>query len=210
MAHLNGQALQIWNKGDSLTADALNANFQIIADRLERVMAQALLPDAANTDLQMRMRAIVERICRLEDLTAMHARQRNEKEWAPLSHLGAVLVRVAQLQQSVEDAVARLEAAHGEIIATHDSQHVRISRLEQQPEPATAEAHNELAYLHASTMQKAKMALGQAIALRHEITILRALALGHDRQANRLEFAPLSTVAHLLERIMKLEAREKC
>ena len=205
MAHLNGQALQTWNKGDSLTADALNANFQIIADRLERVMAQALLPDAANTDLQMRMRAIVERVSRLEDLTAMHARQRNEREWAPLSHLGAVLVRVADLQKSVEDAVARLEKAHAEIIATHDRQHVRISRLEQQPEAASVEAHNELAYLHADTMQKAKMALGQAIALRHEITILRALALGHDRQANRLEFAPLSTVGHLLQRIMALE-----
>jgi len=207
MAHLNGQALQTWNKGDSLTADALNANFQIIADRLERVMAQALQPDPANTDLQMRLRAIALRISRLEDLTAMHARQRNEREWAPLSHLGAVLVRVADLQKSVEDAVTRLEKAHAEIIATHDRQHLRLSRLEQQPEAASVEAHNELAYLHASTMQKAKMALGQAIALRHEITILRELALGHDRQANRLEFAPLSTVAHLLERIMKLEAR---
>src|SRR5215471_20661689 len=98
MAHLNGQALQTWNKGDSLTADALNANFQIIAGRIERVMAQALMPDAVSTDLQMRLRAIVERIGRLEDLTAMHARQRNEREWAPLSHLGAVLVRVADLQ----------------------------------------------------------------------------------------------------------------
>ena len=36
---------------------------------------------------------------------------------------------------------------------------------------------------------------------------LRKLALGHDRNANRLEFAPLATVAHLLQRVMEIEKR---
>src|SRR5215475_8810458 len=182
MAHLNGQALQTWNKGDSLTADALNANFQIIADRLERVMAQALSPDAANTDLQMRLRALVERIGRLEDLTAMHARQRNEKEWAPLSHLGALVTMVNEVNS-------------------------RLQRLEQQPDSATQEEHAALARDHERLALKEHMLLSQIIALRHEVGLLREMTMGHDREANRKEYAPLSTVAHLRERIMALEAR---
>jgi len=51
------------------------------------------------------------------------------------------------------------------------------------------------------------MLLAQTIALRSEVAALRELALGHDRNANRMEFAPLSTVGHLLQRIMALEAR---
>ena len=47
----------------------------------------------------------------------------------------------------------------------------------------------------------------QAVALRQEVGQLRKLALGHDRLANRMEYAPLSTVGHLLQRIREIEAR---
>src|SRR5215831_13261459 len=208
MAHLNGQALQTWNKGDSLTADALNANFQIIADRLERVMAQALLPDPANTDLQMRLRAIVERIARLEDLTAMHARQRNEKEWAPLSHLGALVTMVNEVNRRFEDACRRIDEMHTRRGVEHEDLDRRLQRFEQQPDNATQEDFIALARDHERLALKEHMLLSQIIALRAEVRILREMAMGHDREANRKEYAPLSTVAHLLERIMKLEARD--
>jgi len=208
MAHLNGQALQTWNKGDSLTADALNGNFQIIADRLERVMAQALLPDAANTNLQMRMRAIVERIGRLEDLTAMHARQRNEREWAPLSHVGALVTMVNEVNRRFEDACRRIDEMHAGKAIEHEDLDRRLQRLEQQPDAAREEDFAALARDHDRLALKEHMLLSQIIALRAEVRILRELAMGHDREANRKEYAPLSTVAHLLERIMKLEARD--
>jgi len=208
MAHLNGQALQTWNKGDSLTADALNANFQIIADRLERVMAQALLPDAANTDLQMRMRAIVERIGRLEDLTAMHARQRNEKEWAPLSHLGALVTMVNEVNRRFEDACRRIDEMHTRRGVEHEDLDRRLQRFEQQPDSASEEDFIALARDHERLALKEHMLLAQVIALRHEVGLLRQMAMGHARNRNEIEYAPMSTVGHLLSRIMKLESGE--
>jgi hypothetical protein len=207
MAHLNGQALQTWKKGDQLAATDLNVNFAILADRLERVMAQALLPDPANTDLQMRMRAVVERIDRLEELTAMHARQRNEREWAPLSHLGALVTMVNEVNRRFEDACRRIDEMHASIGVEHDDLHRRLQRLEQQPDAATQDDFTALVRDHDRLALKEHMLLAQIIALRHEVTILRELALGHDREANRKEYAPLSTVGHLLQRIMALEAK---
>src|SRR5215475_13996625 len=205
MAHLNGQALQTWNKGDSLTADALNANFQIIADRLERVMAQALSPDAANTDLQMRLRALVERIGRLEDLTAMHARQRNEKEWAPLSHLGALVTMVNEVNRRFEDACRRIDEACARVGVENDNLDRRLNRLEQQPDAAAEEDFAALVLDHERLALKEHMLLAQIIALRHEVSLLREMTMGHARQRNEIEYTPLSTTAHLLQRIQKLE-----
>jgi hypothetical protein len=207
MAHLNGQTLQTWKKGDQLNAPDLNGNFTILADRIERTMAQALLPDPANTDLQMRMRAIVERIARLEDLTAMHARQRNEREWAPLSHLGALVVLVNEANRRFEDACRRIDEMHARRGVEHDDLNRRLQRFEQQPDSASQEDFAALADDHDRLALKEHMLLAQIIALRHEVTILRELALGHDREANRKEYAPLSTVGHLLQRIMALEAK---
>jgi hypothetical protein len=50
------------------------------------------------------------------------------------------------------------------------------------------------------------MLLAQTIALRAEVSMLREMAMGHARQRNEIEYTPLATTAHLLERIMKLEA----
>jgi hypothetical protein len=207
MAHLPGNGVHVWRQGEQLTAEQLNDSFAAVRAQAEGAFVQALTPNPAVVGLEMRLGRIEQRVAALERLAAMHERQRNEKEWAPLSHLGAVLQRVMNLQTSVEDAVERVEKAHAEVIRIHNDQHLRLLRIEQRPEAATIEEHTQLAEMHAETMMRSKMALGQAIGLRHEVDILRKLALGHDRNANRLEFAPLATVAHLLQRVMEIEKR---
>lgn len=206
MAHLNGPALKTWKKGDGLGATDLNGNFGILADRIERVMAEALMPDPANVSLEMRLATQAKRIEALEHLTAMHARQRNEREWAPLSHVGALVVMVNNLQRKLEKAVARLDQVHASLGVDHDDLDRRLARLEQQPEAADKESFGALVRDHERVALKEHMLMAQIIALRHETRILRELTMGHDRQANRMEFAPLSTVGHLLQRIMALEA----
>lgn len=207
MAHLNGPALKTWKKGDGLGASDLNGNFAILADRLEHVMARTLMPDPANVALELRLVAQAKRIERLESMVAMHARQRNEREWAPLSHVGALVVMVNNLQRKLEEAVLRLDQMHTALGGDHLDLDRRIARLEQQPEAATEEAFATLVGDHERVAQKEHMLLAQVIALRAETNILRALTMGHDRAANRTEFAPLSTVGHLLQRIMALEAQ---
>lgn len=207
MGHLNGQSLKTWKKGDGLAAIDLNQNFAALAGRIEAAMAQALMPDPANVGLEMRLGRLLERVGALEELTALHARQRNEKEWAPLSHLGAVLTRVNDLQRKLEDAVFRIDEACARLGVDHEDIHRRMARLEQQPQPAREEDFVVLADHHERLRVKEHMLLAQVIALRHEVSILRRLALGRDRVANRLEFAPMAYVGHLLERIRGIEAR---
>lgn len=205
--HLNGPQLKTWKKGDGLGATDLNGNFAILADRVERVMAQALMPDQANVALEMRLRGLAERIEALEHLTAMHARQRNEREWAPLSHVGALVQMVNEVKRQMENACRRIEEMQASLGLDHDDLHRRIARIEQQPDAAREEDFTALARDHERLALKEHMLLAQVIALRHETRILRELAMGHDRAANRMQFAPLSTVGHLLQRIMALEAK---
>lgn len=207
MAHLNGHSLKTWKKGDGLTADALNGNFGILADRVEAAMATALLPDPANVALEMWIAAQQKRIEALERLTAMHARQRNEKEWAPLSHLGALVVLVNQATKKLEDATRRIDETHSGLAVDHDDLDRRIARIEQQPDGATQEDFAVLARDHERLALKEHMLLAQVIALRHEVRVLRDLASAKDRVANRLEFAPMAYVGHLLQRIREIEAR---
>jgi uncharacterized protein YdcH (DUF465 family) len=207
VAHLNGHALTTWGKGDQLRAADLNQNFAALADRIETAMATALLPDPANVSLEMQLRGMAERIAALEHLTSMHARQRNEREWAPLSHLGAVLVRLNDMQRQVENAISRIEKLYAGLAVDHDDLHRRILRIEQQPEAAPKEDFTALKLDHDRVALKEHMLLAQIIALRHEVKILRDLALGKDRVANRLEFAPMAYVGHLLQRIREIEER---
>lgn len=207
MAHLNGQTLKTWKKGDGLTADALNGNFATLADRIEHAMATALMPDPANVALERRLHEVNLRLEALEHLTSLHARQRNEREWAPLSHVGALVVMVNNLQRKLEEAVARLDQMHASLGVDHDDLDRRLARLEQQPEAADKESFGALVRDHKRVALKEHMLLAQIIALRHETRILRELALGHDRLANRMEYAPLSTVGHLLQRIAEIEKR---
>lgn len=205
--HLNGPELKTWKKGDGLGATDLNGNFGILADRIERVMVQALMPDQANVSLEMRLRALAERIEALEHLTAMHARQRNEREWAPLSHVGALVQMVNEVKRQMENACRRIEEMQVVLSLDHDDLHRRIARIEQQPDAAREEDFTALARDHERLALKEHMLLAQIIALRHETRILRELTMGHDREANRMEFAPLSTIGHLLQRIGEIEKR---
>lgn len=208
MGHLNGPQLKTWRKGDGLGATDLNGNFAVLADRIERVMAQALMPDQANVALEMRLRGLAERIEALEGLTTMHARQRNEREWAPLSHVGALVQMVNEVKRQMEGTCRRIEEMQAALSLDHDDLHRRIARIEQQPDAAREEDFTALARDHERLALKEHMLLAQIIALRHETRILRELTLGHDREANRMEFAPLSTVGHLLQRIMALEGKQ--
>lgn len=207
MAHLNGHSLTRWSKGDGLTADALNGNFAALADMAHAAMAQAMMPDPAAVGLEMALGRLAERVTALEHLTAMHARQRNEKEWAPLSHLGALVTLVNNAQRNLEDAVRRIDETHAALAVDHEDLHRRLLRIEQQPDAAAKEDFVVLAGDHERLAVKEHMLMAQIIALRHEVSILRELALGRDRQANRLEFAPMAYVGHLLERIRGIEAR---
>jgi hypothetical protein len=209
VAYLPDDGLVIWGRGDQLTADGLNGNFATLRGYAEQALMRALTPDPAVVGLEMRLNGIDARLERIEGLLEMHARQRNEKEWAPLAHLGGVLQRLDGLQRLTEASVARLEEACEAAQAMHEDQHRRLARLEQQPEAATAEDLKRLRSAHRKSARQAALALGQAIGLRQEVSHYRTLAEGHDRLANRLEFAPLATVAHLLERLMRLEEAQK-
>ena len=207
MAHLNGHKLTTWSKGDQLRADALNGNFAALADLAHAAMAQALMPDPANVTLEMAIGRLAERVGALESLTAMHARQRNEKEWAPLSHLGALVTLVNQATRKLEDATRRIDETHAALAVDHDDLDRRIARIEQQPDSATEEDFTVLARDHERLALKEHMLLAQVIALRHEVRVLRDLATAKDRVANRLEFAPMSYVGFVLQRIKEIEAR---
>ena len=205
MAHLNGTQLQTWKKGDQLGASDLNGNFAVLADRIERVMVEALMPDPASVGLERQLHVLGERIANLEHLTAMHARQRNEKEWAPLSHLGALVVLVNEANRRMEDATRRIDQMHAGLGLEHEDLDRRLRRIEQQPDSATEEDFTALAADHHRLALKEHMLMSQVIALRAEVSILRDLALGKDRQANRLEYAPMAYVGHILQRLQKLE-----
>lgn len=207
MAHLNGHSLTKWSKGDQLRAIDLNGNFAALADMAHAAMAQAMMPDPAAVGLEMAIGRLTERIAALEHLTAMHARQRNEKEWAPLSHLGGLVVLVNQATRKLEEATRRIDETHASLAVEHDDLDRRIARIEQQPDSAAQEDFSILARDHERLALKEHMLLAQIIALRHETSILRELALGHDREANRREYAPMSYVGAILQRLAEMEKR---
>ena len=207
MSHLPDIALPIFKAGTGLRAADLNAGFTALLNAVEIAMHTALSPDPAGVANEAKLADHEQRVAILEDLVQMHARQRNEKEWAPLSHLGAVLVRVMDLQRSVEEAVARLDAMHAELKGSHEGLWRRLARIEQQPEAATKEEHDSLFNEHQRIAEKEHMLLSQVVALRHETMLLREMTMGHDRLANRMEYTPLSTAGHLLQRIMEIEQR---
>ena len=207
MGHLPDARLKTWKQGDALRAADLSRNFQVLADQVQTAVAIALTPDEATQAHKAVLQTHTERLDRIEAMLQLHARQRTEKEWAPLAHLGAVLVRLQQLQETVNDVAGRLEQALKKAQALHDGQERRLARLEQQPEPATLEDHRALAKSHADLKIKEHMLLAQIIALRSEVIALRGIAMGKDREANRLEFAPLSYIGAILARLQALEAK---
>lgn len=207
MGHLPSPALTRFEKGKQLFADDLNGNFFTLLALLEGVAREVRTPDQVVVELEKRAGALAERVEILEHLTSMHARQRNEREWAPLSHLGAVITMVNDLRRDMERAVSKLDAIHVELQTERGDHERRLQRLEQQPDYALQEDFAPLAADHKRLALKEHMLLSQVLAIRHEIGILREIAMGKDRQANRLEFAPMAYVGHILQRLKEIEAR---
>lgn len=207
MGHLPDSNLVQFKAGTPLTAAALNANFLTLLALLEGLALEARTPDPVVVELEAREAALEARVKDIERLTAMHARQRNEREWAPLSHLGAVITLVNDLRRDLETGVSKLAGIYAELMRERGDHERRLARLEQQPEPALQEEFAPLQADHERLAQKEHMILAQVIAIRHEMQVVTKLAMGHDRKANRLEFAPLSTIGHILQRLREIEAR---
>jgi hypothetical protein len=207
MAYLNGHSLTVWKQGEGLTASDLNANFAALADLVERAMAQALQPDAAAVGLEMRLGRLEERVAALEDLTAMHARQRNEREYAPLSSMGAVLMTLNQLRRVLEAAVERIDRVHADLGIDHDDLARRLARIEQQPDSATEADFTALARDHKRLAAVEQTLLGQVIGLRAELAYVRKIAEGSDRESNRKDYAPMAYFGAMLQRINEMEKR---
>jgi hypothetical protein len=207
VSHLPPVALKTWKPRDSLASADLNANFVALLGLIEVAMHAALSPDPAGVANEVKLGRHEQRIGLLEGLVAMHARQRNERELTPLAYTAAIMEQVRDLREPVQEAQKRLLQAHARAETLHDGHHARLSRLEQQPEAATKEDHDALFKEHRSLAETLPMLLAQVNSLRHEVGVLRRLVSAPDRVANRFEFAPLATVAHLLQRLMAVERR---
>ena len=207
MSHLPPTLLKTWKAGDKLHASDLSHNFAALLGLIETAMVTALQPDPAGVGNEVKLSDHAHRIALLEKLVAMHARQRNERELTPLAYTAAVMEQVRELREPMQEAQDELRRAHAHARSLHDTHERRLQRLEQQPEAATAEEHHALVKRCGDLAEKLTMTLAQTIALRHEVGILHKLALGHDRNANRREYAPMATVAYLLQRITDLEKR---
>lgn len=207
MAHLNGHKLQRWEPGDRLQAEGLNHNFATLAEIAEAALLQARTPDQTVVRLEMATGRLAERLDVLERLANMHERQRNEKEWAPLSHLGAIVTMVNDLRQQVEAAVARIDQMHAGLSTNRDELNRRLARIEQQPDAATEEDFSFLARDHERVALEQKGMLAQIVALQGQLQTLTDWALGKDQRVNRVEYAPLAYFGELVRRIEKLEER---
>lgn len=207
MSHLPDIKLHVWEPRKPLAAADLNANFGKLLSLIETAMVTALQPDPAGVGNEVKLGDHAHRIALLEKLVAMHARQRNERELTPLAYTAAIMEQVRELREPIHEAQDQLRRAHAHAQTLHDTHERRLQRLEQQPEAATAEEHHALVKRCGDLAEKLTMTLAQTIALRHEVGILHKLALGHDRNANRREYAPMATVAYLLQRITDLEKR---
>lgn len=194
MSHLPDIGLTQFKRGTGLSAEALNRNFALLLEAIETAMRTALTPDSAAVGNEVAIAGHEDRIARLEHMVTLHARQRNEKEWAPMAHLGAVMQMVLELRGPVSDRADRLLAAQAEARTIHDDLARRIARLEQQPEAATQEDFTALAQDHARLREKEHMLLAQVHAVRAETTALTKMAMGRARQRNEVEYA---TMAHL-------------
>lgn len=207
MSHLPDIALKTWKRGDGLAAADLTANFEKLLGLIDICMHAALTPDPAARALEPKLSAAEERLDRIEQMLAMHARQRNEKEWAPMAHVAGVMQLVQTLIGPMRDHAERLLAAQHKAQTLHDDLERRLARLEQHPDYALAEDHAGLAQAHRALKTQADMTLGQATALRAELMYLRKLQEGNERLRNEKQYMPLATGGALLQRIMDIEKR---
>lgn len=207
MSHLPDIALTKFEAKKPLRADDLNRNFAILLGAIEVCMHAALTPDAATNANEVHIANHAARLDAIERMLTLHERQRNEKAWAPLAHVAALMQLMLEIRGPLAAKAEQLQQAQVEVLQLHADVLRRVQRLEQAPEYAMAADHKALAADCDTIAQKAHVAMVQAVALRQEVGQLRKLALGHDRLANRMEYAPLSTVGFILQRIREIEAR---
>jgi hypothetical protein len=199
--------LKTWGKGDRLSAEQLNHNFAALLGAIEICMVAALSPDQSSVQNEVALAAHATRLDTLERMQLMHDRQRNEKQWAPLAHVAALMQLMLEIRGPLSDRADELLAAQGEARTRHVEHDRRLARLEQQPEPATREDCEALA----KEVQRLSLfehnLLVQVHALRRETHTLIEMAKGHARQRNEMEYAPLAVAGHLLQRVKDIEAR---
>ena len=207
MSHLPNLGLKTWGKGDKLSAEQLNSNFAALLQAVEVCMVAALSPDPAGVANEVHIANHATRLDTIERMLTLHERQRNEKAWAPLAHVSALMQLMLEIRGPLAAKAEQLQDAQQAVLQLHADVVRRVQRLEQAPEYAMQADHAALAADCDTIAQKAHVAMVQAVALRQEVGQLRKLALGRDRLANRMEYAPLSTVGHILQRIREIEAR---
>lgn len=173
MAQINGHGLTRWDRGDRLAAEDLNGNFLTLYEMVIEALAQARVPDGAVVGLEMEQGRLRGRVEGLEKLTAMHAHQRNEKQYVPLSYLGAMVTQVNDLRRDVEDAIGRVNKMHAALGVNRDDLERRLLRIEQKPEAADKEAFTVVASDHERVAFELKAARAEIVKLRHEVKILR-------------------------------------
>ena len=134
MSHLPDIKLRIFEAKRPLAAADLNGNFTALLNLIEVAMVAALQPDPAGVGNEVKLANHAHRIDALEGLVAMHARQRNERDVAPMAYVAAVMQQVRELREPVMEATEKLLRAH--------------TRFEQQPEAALQEDHDSLVQEH--------------------------------------------------------------
>lgn len=207
MSHLPDPQLKVWKAREGLSAEALNGNFAALLGLIEVVMHVALTPDAVGVQNEVTLAEQAHRLAALEAWSHMRARERNEHVWTPLAYTASVMQQVRELREPTEAAQQQLLAAHAAAQALHAGHDARLACLEGEPLAATAEEHAALLARHAMVEDLLRSALAQVTGLRQEVAHLRRLAEGHDRIANRREYAPMAMVAHLYQRMLVLEQR---
>lgn len=173
MSYIEQPALYELKDRQPISASGVNANFRTVVELIGTAVMTVRTPGAIINGLEVKVADLEQRTKILENLSAMHARQRNEPQYAPLSSLGAVLMRVDALQRSVEDAVVRLEKALAAAESLSANQHARLAALEARPAMASRHEVLDLAQLHDQTVQIATNAMRQAMSLRREVMELR-------------------------------------
>lgn len=207
MSHLPDLKLTTFERGKPLAAAELNHNFALLLGAIETAMVTALSPDPAAVQSEVHIAAHARRLDTLERLQLMHDRQRNEKQWAPLAHVAALMQLMLEIRGPLSDRADELLAAQGEARTQHDGLARRVQRLEQQPEPASREDCEALAKEVTRLSLFEHNLLVQVHALRRETHTLIEMAKGHARQRNEMEYAPLAVAGHLLQRVKDIEAR---
>lgn len=207
MSHLPDIRLPRFEKGRPLNAADLNNAFQLLLGAIEVCMHAALTPDAATNANEVMIAAHGDRLDMLERMQMMHERQRNEKAWAPLAHVAALMQLMLEIRGPLVARAEQLHEACSDIRQLHAELVRRVQRLEQAPEYAMQADHEVLAADCERIAQKAHIAMVQAVALRQEVGVLQKMMAAHERQRNEKQYMPLSTGGHLLQRIREIEAR---